>query len=301
MSSLIARKFQNEQLRVLGGVAIAINNRLLRSHSILAVYKGTYDGILAIKLKNNEADFKLGIVANYLPPDTFHYGRDPEGYFADNAVIWSDMLDCDLLVGGGDLNSRTKSDLDFIPDIDGNFVPPRSNPDHIKNSHGNYFLQFLKDNRALICNGRITPRLNDFTFLSTRGRSVPDYIYCPADQIHLCKELKVVKISDIILHHNLAVPASMPDHSLLCGSFDISTNKEFYTPNISPSNTVRALPQNVTIIGKKKNIKKIDNTFLTSRDILEQINNTIIRIEMLQVNQNALNNIYSEIKGIFLN
>ena len=212
-------KVSERAIKGSGGVAIAINERLLVNHSILTVYKGTRDGILAIKLKNNESDVKLGIIVNYLPPDTFQYGRDPEGYFADNAVIWSDLSDCDLLVGGGDLNSRTKSDLDFIPDIDGKFVSPRSNPDQLKNSHGNYFLQFLKDNRALICNGRITPDLNDFTFLSTRGRSVPDYIYCPADQIHLCKELKVIKIFDIILHHNLAVPASIPDHSLLCGYF----------------------------------------------------------------------------------
>ena len=82
-----------------GGVAIAINNRLLNNHSIIATYKGTHDGILAIKLKNNECDALIGIVANYLPPDTFHYGRDAEGYFADNAVIWSDLSDCDLVLG----------------------------------------------------------------------------------------------------------------------------------------------------------------------------------------------------------
>ena len=123
------------------------------------------------------------------------------GYFADNAVIGSDLSDCDLVLGWGDVNSRTKSELDFIPDIDGNLITPRSNPDLVKNSHGQYFLQFLKDNRALICNGRVTPVFNDFTFLSTRGRSVPDYIYCPADHIQYCKELKVIKVSEIIRNY----------------------------------------------------------------------------------------------------
>ena len=107
-------KVSERAIKGSGGVAIAINERLLVNHSILTVYKGTHDGILAIKLKNNESDVKLGIVVNYLPPDTFHYGRDPGGYFADNAAIWSDMSDCDLLVGGGDLNSRTKCDLDRV-------------------------------------------------------------------------------------------------------------------------------------------------------------------------------------------
>ena len=54
------------------------------------------------------------------------------GYFADNAVIGSDLSDCDLVLGWGDVNSRTKSELDFIPDIDGNLITPRSNPDLVK-------------------------------------------------------------------------------------------------------------------------------------------------------------------------
>ena len=205
-------KISERAIKGSGGVAIAINNKILTNHCIVAVYRGNHDGILSVKLKNNDNDALIGIVVNYLPPDTFHYGRDPEGYFADNAVIWSDLSDCDLVLGGGDVNSRTKSELDFIPDIDGNLITPRSNPDLVKNSHGQYFLQFLKDNIALICNGRVTPVFNDFTFLSTRGRSVPDYIYCPADHIQYCKELKVIKVSEIIDLYKLPVPSSMPDH-----------------------------------------------------------------------------------------
>ena len=150
-------KISNRAIKGSGGVAIAMNNKLLCNHSIISVIKGTHDGILALKVKNNDSDFLLGLVVNYLPPNTFHYGRDPEGYFTDNAVVWSDLTDCDLVVGGGDLNSRTKCDFDFIPEIDGRLIAPRTNPDNIKNSHGEYFLQFLKEQRALICNGRVTP------------------------------------------------------------------------------------------------------------------------------------------------
>ena len=242
----------------------------------------------------------LGIVANYLPPDTFHYGRDPEGYFTDNSVIWSDLSECDLLVGGGDLNSRTKSDLDYIPEIDGKLIPPRSNPDTIKNSHGSYFLQFLKENRALICNGRISPHLNDFTFLSTRGRSVPDYIYCPTDQIHQCREVEVVKVSDIIARFNLAVPNSIPDHSILVARFDISTNEEYFPLSHSDPKSKGSAPQNATFIKRKKDIRKIDETFFTSEEVLDQINSTIVRIELANVNQKTINEIYEKIKNIFL-
>ena len=72
-------------------------------------------------------------------------------FFRDNSLVFSDLLECDLVVAGGDINARTQDDLDYIPDIDAN-VQPRSNPDLEKNNHGNHFLQFLKDNRALVLN-----------------------------------------------------------------------------------------------------------------------------------------------------
>ena len=47
----------------------------------------------------------------------------------------------------------------------------------------------------------------------------------------------------------------MPDHSLLVGTFDISTNEEFYSANISTARPNQALPDNATILNKKKNVK----------------------------------------------
>ena len=46
-------KISPRAIRGSGGVAIAISNKLLNNHSIVATYKGTYDGILALKLTNN--------------------------------------------------------------------------------------------------------------------------------------------------------------------------------------------------------------------------------------------------------
>ena len=78
-------------------------------------------------------------------------------------------------MGGGDLNSRTREILDFIPDIDGRLIPKRYNPDKIKNRHCDSFLTFLKSCRAVIVNGIITPGFNNFTFVKSTGCSVPDY------------------------------------------------------------------------------------------------------------------------------
>ena len=114
-----------------GGLAIAINNNILMSHSIVSIYKNGTDGLLGIKLTNNITKYTLGIMGNYLAPDNYHYGRDPEGYFNSATSMWQDLSSCDLCIGTGDVNARTKQLIDYIPEIDGN-IQPRFNPDDIK-------------------------------------------------------------------------------------------------------------------------------------------------------------------------
>lgn len=185
-----------------GGIAIAVNHSLLKYHEVISILNYNVDGQLAITLKNKINGFTLGVIGCYLSPNSFHYGRDPEGFFNNAAALWQDLIDCDLRVGGGDLNARTKQLLDFIPEIDGDMVPPRQNPDNNKNSHGDCFISFLKENQSVILNGRITPNLNNYTFVSTRGCSVPDYIFCDIENLSMCSEMKTMLISDIINENN---------------------------------------------------------------------------------------------------
>ena len=215
------RETSRNNRRGSGGIAIAIHNTVLESHSVIGVFKGI-DGQLGLKLKNTLNDFLLGIVGYYLSPDSYKYGQDPENFFNEASVIWDDLSDCDLLVGSGDLNARTQQIVDYLPHIDGNF-PSRQNPDKNRNSHGNHFITFLKDNRAVILNGRVTPELNDYTFVSTRGCSVPDYMFCPLEQYVYCKEMKTVLIRDIINDLVIPPPPSLPDHSILSGTFITSS------------------------------------------------------------------------------
>ena len=110
-----------------------MNKSLLESHSVISIHKDK-DGQLGIKLKCNLNDMLIGILGFYLSPDSYVYGQDPEGFFTDAASLWDDFSDCDLLIGSGDLNARISTELDIIPDIDGDHIPPRSNPDEKKNS-----------------------------------------------------------------------------------------------------------------------------------------------------------------------
>ena len=109
--------------------------------------------------------------------------------------------------------------IDFLPDIDGDLIPDRENPDQVKNSHADSFITFLKDNRSIILNGRITPQFNNYTFVNPRGCSVPDYLFTPVDHLNSCKEMKVFLMSDLVNTLNIQPPKSLPDHSMLRGTF----------------------------------------------------------------------------------
>ena len=184
----------------------------------MSIFKGI-DGQIAIKLKCNTTEVTVGILGLYLSPDSYRYGQDAEGFFNQASVIWQDLLDFDLVLGSGDVNSRTKEIADFIPDIDGKLIPPRFNPDNSKNAHAESFLTFLKDNRSIILNGRVTPQLNNYTFVSTRGCSVPDYFFCPVLNLYNCTEMKTILMSEVVNMLGLVPHHNLPDHSILSGTF----------------------------------------------------------------------------------
>ena len=126
----VNRKVNDNNRRGSGGIAIAVNSSVLETHTIEGVYKGI-DGQLGLRLKNRLNDLLLGIFGIYLPPDSYIYGQDTEHFFSEASVLWNDSIDCDLLIGSGALNARTKDLKDYLPEIDGD-LPTRSNPDKTK-------------------------------------------------------------------------------------------------------------------------------------------------------------------------
>ena len=283
-----------------GGIAIAINNSLFETHKLVSVIKGA-DGQISVKLQNNSNDFTIGILGLYLPPENYIYGKDPETFFNEAGALWEDLYDCDLLVGGGDLNSRTKDMIDYLPEIDGDFVPVRQNPDRTKNSHANSFITFLKDNRSLILNGRVTPEFNNYTFVNPRGCSVPDYLFCPVDQLTYCREMRTLVVSDIVKMLNIPPPRCLPDHSLLMGTFKTSFYGKCHQ-TVLPScfnndQTNEKIPMPTR--PKKKNIKKMPADFFMSNEIRQKVFDTINKIESSQATQLQINKLWSEIKSLF--
>ena len=295
----VNRKVNNNNRRGSGGIAIAVNDSVLETHIIIGIHRGI-EGQLGLKLKCKLNDFLIGLVGLYLPPDSYIYGQNAEHFFNEASVIWNDMSDCDILIGAGDLNARTKDMLDYLPEIDGN-LPQRFNPDPTKNAHGNNFITFLKDNRAIILNGRITPEYNNFTFVSTRGSSVPDYMFCPLDQHQYCAEMKTLLVRDLVNSMSIPPPPSLPDHSILSAVF-FSSNFDFGQNERSSfepfNNHISANMQNKI---PKKNLKKIEENFFMDENTRQQVSVTIAKLETIECNQGEVDRLWEEIKGIFLN
>ena len=163
-----------------------------------------------------------------------------------------------------------------------------------KNSNGDCFITFFKDTRSVILNGRVTPQYNNFTFVSTRGSSVPDYMYCPVDQLESCTEMKIILMSEIVDLAQLYPPHILPDHSILLGTFKSFIN-EPYTPRerpIQPS----CIPERPV----KKNIKKMKTDFFLSDEVHIQVLETISKLETTIESQNELDRTWSEVKQLFM-
>lgn len=160
-----------------GGVGILVKNYLLDYFRIQVVDK-SMDDIIGVRLEHRELQYSLVIFSCYLPPEGSTRGRDSVTFFTHLlAQVYS--LEADVIYLCGDFNSRISNKDDCIGDIDN--VPPRVAIDLSMNSHGESLLEFLRDCKCCVLNGRINPDTDNFTSISSRGRAVVDYIITPHD------------------------------------------------------------------------------------------------------------------------
>jgi hypothetical protein len=179
-----------------------------------------YDGIIAIKFKSKLNDYCLLIIAVYLPPEQSVWGRDGTGFYSHILKIMYENNDCDNVVVAGDTNSKIGITQDFIPGVDDN-IGDRKNLDKSKNKHGQEMIDFLIESKMCVCNGRVTPEYDNYTFIHTRGKSVIDYMCVPNDCLDKCLEFKVNTARDMVnLYCNIEdeeidLSRIIPDHSVL--------------------------------------------------------------------------------------
>lgn len=83
----------------------------------------------------------------------------------------------------GDVNSRIADLRDYTVVED---IPLRVALDTVVNKHGETCIEFLKDSKCCVLNGRLNPENDHFTSISVKGKAVVDYIVTPhVDQKNL--------------------------------------------------------------------------------------------------------------------
>ena len=183
----------------------------------VSVIDSSAEGILGVLFTHKFSDYKSIVFSCYLPPEDSPWGRDSATFYGQllAQIYFHNYVDCYFVCG--DVNGRTGGLKDFIYDVD--MVPPRVCIDDVKNKHGESFVDFLIESKLCITNGRITPELDNFTSISSKGRAVVEYIAVSQDCLYRCNMCEVQCISDIIDQYKLqgliGSGCRPPDHSLI--------------------------------------------------------------------------------------
>jgi hypothetical protein len=102
--------------------------------------------------------------------------------------------------------------MDYIEGVDK--LRPRSVIDNTENVYGGRMIDFLCDVNFCMLNGRVG-NSNDFTCVSTKGKSVVDYVVVPHEQLPMFTDFGVHRVTDVINSCGIQPPECLPDHSLL--------------------------------------------------------------------------------------
>ncbi len=287
-----------------GGVCIYIKRYLYAMFSCVVVDK-EYDGILAVKFNSKDSDYSFIVIALYLPPEQSTWGRDGAGFYAHVLKLIYEHSYCDSILLAGDLNSKMGTAQDYIPEVDDN-IQPRDILDKNRNKHGQELVDFLIESKMCVCNGRVTPQYDNYTFIHTRGKSVIDYICVPVDFVNECIEFKVATSRDMmnvycdINDDNVDLSKMIPDHSVLTLKFKLyhtaRDDQHEQSQHIShdEGNTQSDEYDQGHIYFKRYNVQSIPNVFMNNDVSQEKLIQLIEDMELLQQTQQEVDNIYMQ-------
>ena len=262
-----------------GGIGVLVSNKLLNSYKVDIIDKNT-EGILAIKCTRVISNYQLVIIVCYLPPENSPWGKNVEMFFAYLISIIYVLSEIDQILIVGDFNAKIGSLQDIV---ENDVYAERKILDNTKNNHGESLIEFLRDSKMCILNGRVNSDNNDYTFISTRGKSIIDYMITQHEDIEKCKHFEIIQVADIIqkfnLFHCLSSTCKQPDHAILF--------VELYAVHSMLCNGESL--DNFSLANNKKrfyNLRKIPNNFLSSayseywlNNILSDLTNGIITVD----------------------
>ena len=250
-----------------------------------------YEGILGLRLAHREHGRITHLYSAYLPPENSKYGRESNSFFYELLMELYKYDDVDEFVLVGDLNARIGEDTEtcYMDKI-----PPRVPIEKFKNNHGKAFIEFLTDSKCCIVNSR--KGKDDFTYMSTRGKSVVDYVYIPHDNFETIENFQVNQYNDVIdklsCHQLLEGGGRVPDHGII--SFEIRSIG--FDPDLDMDLSLRSksyLPSRTNITHRPTAIRYIEEGVMGRPAVRELLIKTIESIEKIRNHQKELDNTYN--------
>ena len=241
-----------------------------------------------LKLQHKFEGITLLPCVCYLPPENSSRYFDVTSFYDHLLTSIYEFQNDGYIFVCGDFNSRCGELEDYIAGVDS--IPERNVVDFTVNTYGDLLIEFLINTNFCILNGRNSMN-NDFTSVSTKGRSVVDYCLIPHDCIDIFRKFSVVHVIDLINtipNFSNCMGTSMPDHSLL--RWDVvyyitSESQKFHSD--SDCSTF-----------DKFDLSNIPNGFMCDPSTLRQLNRLIDNLEQGLQTQNDIDSMYSEWCGL---
>ena len=301
------RKGKHEKARKgSGGVGILVKNSLLNYFKIEVIDKSV-DGIIGLRFEKKNTMFSFIVFACYLSPEGSPWA-DPDIFFGHLISQVYLFHSVNTVFICGDLNARIGKDLDFALFDD---IPRRTVIDKVKNSHGDNLIDFLKEVKFCVTNGRVSPHLDNFTS-PAKGAAVVDYILVPQDSLSYCSKCAVTLVSDIIDEYNLisllSSSSKQPDHSVVSLEYKYLISKTEKTseeetrhlnifPNESPKTSVNNKKPMKT---KKYNFGNIPDSFMNNPEWQQSLLKSIQKLENVKNIQSDIDSIYETLCNTLL-
>ena len=163
----------------------------------------------------------------------------------------------------------------------------------MSNQHGVALVEFLLESKMCILNGRINPQNDDFTCVSTKGRSVVDYVIVPQSFLKKYIDFRVTLTNDVIereqLNNFLCNRCRVPDHSLLQTVIDIGVSRELH---LHQKCKEQSIPK------RKFDRKKIPSDFMSNENDRQTLLRLIESIEMCRKQQGEVDAVYDRLVGL---
>ena len=269
--------------RTHGGVGVFIKKSLYEIYNI-SIIDNSYEGILGILFKDKVSEYCFTVFCCYLPPENSPHGRDSNAFFTHLLSMRYLHSYVDSFFILGDFNSRVSDKKDSISAIDP--VIDRNTIDFTLNKHGESFLDFLKESCMVVTNGRVNGK-NNFTSISSKGKSVVDFVVIPIENIEECINCDVHLVSEMIEDNNfesfISEKCKPPDHSPIILSFK---------PKIIHDLNAEDTSHPINMSSKRYKYDTMSNEFLHNDTWKFVLNSLISGLNHMDTNQNSIDEFY---------